>query len=448
MNTLWKCVKIATVCGLIALFGVAGMARLSVAEEPVKLTWWHLWGGSRAPLIDKLIADYKKAHPNVEIEVTFTPPNELNTKVMQAAGTGTLPDVVEIHSGWYVNLDPANTLLNLDEHLKKENIVLEDILMEAEAKRSYYEGSVYSLPNVNAGGQGFFFYNTGLMEKAGLDPAKDLPKNWDELIQVSKTLVEKLNPGNQLDVIAWNPWQDTGQPMVTVYSYGAGHPIVSDDGKTSLLDTPEVIETAAKFDQYIEEVYGKFGGYKALIEWASRTIGAETGAAQVQPFVKEAQVFYISGSWTIGQVESGNKEMKFGLMPIPGFTKQHGATAKDGWSYAINKNSKNIEAAWEFLKFITLDPAGNGEFCKAQNRPCPMVAVNSDPYYQAMGDRWTAIIETMNMDIIPATDVYQNTLIPWFRDVPSRRVAGEEIGDIMKDIHAMFQDYLNDVYSK
>jgi ABC-type glycerol-3-phosphate transport system substrate-binding protein len=322
------------------------------------------------------------------------------------------------------------------------------MLMEAEAKRSYYQGAVYSLPNVNAGGQGFFFYNKGLMEKAGLDPAKDVPKNWDELIKVSKILVEKLNPGNQLDVLAWYPWQDTGQPMVTVYSYGAGHPIVSPDGKKSLLNTPGVLETAKKFDQYVDEVYGKFGGYKALIEWASRTIGAETGAAQVQPFVKEAQVFYISGSWTIGQVESGNKTMKFGLGPIPGFTRQHGATAKDGWSYAINKNSKNKEAAWEFLKFITIDPAGNGEFCKAQNRPCPIAAVNQDPHYQVMGEMWPNMIATMNLDVIPDTDVYQNTLIPWFRDVPSRRIAGQTIDAIMEEIHATFQDYLDDLYTK
>ena len=448
MKILGKCVKIALICGLITLFGVVGSARLSAAADPVKLTWWHLWGGSRTELIDKLVAEYKKIHPEVEFEITFTPPNELNNKIMQAAGTGTLPDIFTIHSGWYVNLEPENTLLNLDAYLKKENIVLEDMLMEAEAKRSYYNGAVYSLPNVNAGGQGFFFYNTGLMEKAGLDPIKDLPKNWDELIQVSKTLVEKLNPGKQLDVIAWYPWQDTGQPMVTVYSYGAGQAIVSEDAKTSLLDTPEIIATAQKFDEYVEAVYGKFGGYQALIEWASRTIGAETGAAQVQPFVKEAQVFYVSGSWTIGQVESGNQAMKFGLMPIPGFTKQHGATAKDGWSYAINKQTKQADAAWEFLKFITLDPAGNGEFCKAQNRPCPLIAVNQDPHYQVMGDRWTAIIDTMNLDVIPATDVYQNTTIPWFRDVPARRVAGEEIADIMKDIHLMFQDYLNDLYSK
>lgn len=442
MKTLGK------VVGLCVVFAfLVGMFAVPEADA-AKLTWWHLWGGSREELITKLVEEYQKAHPDVEFEVTFTPPNELQKKVMQAAGTGTLPDVVEIHSGWYSLLSPEDTLLNLDPYIEKDGIVLADILVDAEAKRSYYEGSVYSLPNVNAGGQGLFFYNKDLMEQAGLDPVADAPTNWDEFTAVSKTLVEKLNPGDQLDVIAWDPNQMAGQPALVVFSYGAGYPTVSDDGKTSLLNTPEVIETAKKFDQYIEEVYGKYGGYKAILEWNSRVAGADTGAAQVQAFVKAAQVFYVSGSWTIGQVQSGNPDMDFGILPVPGFNGQHGGTAKNGWSYAISKTSKNADAAWEFLKFITIDPAGNGEFCKAQNRPSPITSVNEDAHYtEAMGDMWTNLVASMNMDIVPAApDIYQDTVKPWLRDFPARRAAGESVEEIMEDIHATFQDFLDDVH--
>jgi ABC-type glycerol-3-phosphate transport system substrate-binding protein len=284
------------------------------------------------------------------------------------------------------------------------------------------------------------------MEKAGLDPVKDAPTNWDEFTEVSKILVEKLNTGDQLDIIAWDPNQMAGQPSVLVFSYGAGYPTVTDDGKESLLNRPEVVETAKKFDQYIEEVYGKFGGYKAILEWNSRVAGVDTGEAQVGAFIKEAQVFYVSGSWTIGQVKSGNPDVDFGILPVPGFQGQHGATAKHGWSYAISKNTKDKDAAWEFLKFITIDPAGNGEFCKAQNRPCPIAAVNEDPHYQAMGDMWANLVVSMNKDIVPPTDIYMDTVKPWLRDIPARRVAGESVEDIMEDIHQMFQDYLNDLY--
>ena len=444
MSTTMKGFKGLAVCMLIVL--LAGVLVAPTAQAKTKLTWWHLWGGSRAELIDKLVADYQKTHPDVEFEITFTPPNELQKKVMQAAGTGTLPGVVEIHTGWYPMLQPQVTLLPLNDYLKQDGIVLEDILVEAEAKRSYYNDTVYSLPNVNAGAQGLFFYNKGLLEQVGLDPEQDAPTNWEEFTQVSKTLVEKLNTGDQLEVIAWDPHQMAGQPAIVVFSWGAGHPTVSDNGKTSLLNTPGVIETAQKFDQYIEEVYGKFGGYQAILEWNSRVAGADTGAAQVQAFIKEKQAFYVSGSWTIGQVKSGNPDMSFGILPVPGFTGQHGGTAKHGWSYAISKQTDNADAAWEFLKFITIDPAGNGEFCKAQNRPSPIISVNNDPHYQEVGDMWNNLVASMNQDIVPPTDINQDILKPWLRDIPARRVAGESIEAIMEDVHLMYQDFLDDLY--
>lgn len=424
-----------------------GSAGSADADGPITLTYWHLWGGSRTELIDQLIADYTAMNPDVTIEATFTPPNELQKKVVQAAGTGTLPDVVQIHSGWYDALMPEMTLTNLDDYLKADKIVIEDILVAAEAERSYYNGSVYSLPNVNAGAQGLFFYNKDLMVKAGLDPVADAPTDWDSFLMVSKTLVEELND-DQLNVIAWDPYQMAGQPATIIFSYGAGTPTVSDDGKTSNMDDPAVLATAKAFEEYVDTVYGKFGGYKAILEWNSRIAGADTGAAQVQAFINEGQAFYVSGSWTIGQVKSGNADMDFGIIPVPGFNGPHGGTAKNGWSYSVSGSSKQKQAAYEFLKFITIAEEGNGAFCIAQGRPCPISAVNEDPSFTAMGDMWTNLVASMNTDIVPvAPDIHQDALKPWLRDVPNRRIAGESIEDIYASIHAQYQDYLDDLYN-
>ena len=416
------------------------------ADETVTLTWWHLWGGSREPLIDELVAKYQAMHPNVKFDVTFTPPNELQTKVIQAAGTGTLPDIVQIHSGWYDALQPETTLTNLDEFLSGDNIVIEDILVAAEALRSYYDRSVYSLPNVTAGAQGLFFYNMDLMEAAGLDPVSDAPTDWDSFVEVSKTLVDNLNE-DRLDIIAWDPYQMAGQPFPIVFSYGVGYPTVSADGRTSLINSDGVLETARKFEEYVDEVYGRFGGYRALIDWSSRVAGLDTGEAQVTAFINEGQVFYVAGSWTIGQVNSGNPDMNFSIVPVPGFEGQHGATAKNGWSYAVSNESKNKAAAFEFLKFITIDAEGNGEFCIAQGRPSPILSVNEDEAFANLGQMWTNLVTSMSLDIVPeAPDIHQDVLKPLMRDVPNRRVAGQSIEAIYQEIHEQYQDYLNDIY--
>ncbi|MDC7240866.1 MAG: extracellular solute-binding protein, partial [Spirochaetales bacterium] len=307
---------------------------------------------------------------------------------------------------------------------------------------------LYSLPNVNAGAQGLFFYNKDLMRQAGLDPIKDAPKNWAEFTEVSRILVDKLNTGKELDVIAWDPNQMAGQPSVIVFSYGAGYPTVSNDTKIALLDTPGVMKTAQAFDDYMENIYGSYGGYRGVMEWNSRVAGADTGAAQVQAFINGNQVFYVSGSWTIGQVKSGNPDMDFGILPVPGFEVQHGGTAKNGWSYAISKSSKHKDAAWDFLKFITLEAEGNGEFCIAQGRPSPIISVNKDSRFltESGPEIWSNLVQSMNMDIVPeALDIHQDTLKPWLRDIPSRRIAGESIDSIMLDINDRYQDYLDDI---
>lgn len=190
-----------------------------------------------------------------------------------------------------------------------------------------------------AGAQGLSFYSKGLMKKAGLDPEKDAPKNWDEFVRVSKTLIKALNQPGKLDVIVWDPWMHVGRNMIQVYSHMAGAPTVSADSKTSLFNTPGVLDTARKFDQHISEVYGPYGGHKAIIAWSSRVAGVDYGAAQVQAFTKEAQVFHVSGSWTIGQVQAANPKLQMGLLPIPRSKGQHGAAPKHGWSYAINKKT-------------------------------------------------------------------------------------------------------------
>ncbi len=335
---------------ILALAILAAPLRLAAAggEEaaaetgPIKMSFWHLWGGSRAELMDDLAKKFKASHQNVELDVTFTPPNDLQTKVVQAAGTGTLPDVFEMHSGWYDNLQPADTMLKLDPFLAAEKIDIKAILLEPEWKRSYYDNAVYSLPNVLAGAQGLLFYNKGLMRKAGLDAEKDAPKNWDEFLRVSKVLIKALNQPGKLDVIVWDPWMHVGQNMIQVYSHMAGSPTVSADGRTSLFNTPGVLDTARKFDQYITEVYGPYGGYKALIEWSSRVAGVDYGAAQVQAFIKEAQVFYVSGSWTIGQVQAGNPKLDMGLLPIP---RIQGTARRGGQARLVLRHQQEDEGS-------------------------------------------------------------------------------------------------------
>lgn len=443
--------KLTVIMGLISLslcsITAAGQQDNSGENGQITLQFWHLWGGTRTELLDELVQRYELDHPNVRIEPTFTASNNLKTKIVQAAGTGTLPDVFSIKSNWMKEVNGSDSLLPLDELLAESNLDINSILLENEAKRSYWNGSILSLPNVTAGGKGLFFYNKDLMRKAGLDPNRDTPANFEEFTQISKHIVNALNTNGNLEVIAWDPWQMAGPPSIIVYAYGAGLKTVSDDGSQSLYDTAEIVSVAKAFDTYVEEVYGDFGGYKALVDWYARVAGVETGSAQVGGFVQGNQVFYVSGSWTISQVKSGDPNLDFGILPVPGLNGLHGSISEHGWSYAVSAKTKNRKAAFEFLTYITLDRNGNGWFCKEQLRPCPIMSVNNDPAYQQLGELWDNIVMSMLSDIFPkSSSVHEDTVKPWLRDFPNRRIAGQTVEQIMTDVDDQYQSFLDDLY--
>jgi multiple sugar transport system substrate-binding protein len=428
----------------LALFAGGQQEGEAVATEQVSLTYWHLWGGSRSPLVDQLIERFNQKHPEIEIEQSFTAPFDLGPKVFAAAGTNTLPDVFNLSSDWYLNLRPEKTMVNLEPLLEKEKISIENILVPAEAKRCYYDGSVYSLPNVTAGAQFILFYNRKLLQRAGISD-QGLPSNWKEFTTASKKIVNALNSTNQLEVVPWNPVPDYWTVVGLVVGNGAQ--VVSNDSKTAMLNTPGAVEVVEAYDDYVEEVFGRYGGYKGLVEWSSRVRGADTGAQQIEPFIKEKQVFYISGSWTVGQVRAGNPDMDLQATPVPGLKGPQGGEVFSGWAYGIGNNTKHPEAAWEFLKFITLDEEGNGEFCKSQKRPCPIASVNKDPAYdQELGELWASICESMNLDM-PTHNYFKTNLWALLFDIPNRRISGQSVSQIMEDINKEYQDFLNDTWS-
>lgn len=430
--------------GALPLFAGGAQESSSAAPQKSSLTFWHLWGGSRGPLVDELVARFNRQHPEIGIEQSFTAPFDLGPKVFAAAGTNTLPDVFNLSSDWYINIRPEKTMVNLDPFLKRDSISIEKVLVQAEAQRCYYNGSVYSLPNVTAGAQFILFYNRKLLRQAGIGGA-DLPADWKEFTAVSKKLVEALNSGAQLEVVPWNPVPDYW--TVVGLAIGNGAQVISEDSKTAMLSSPGVVEVVQAFDDYIDTVFGRYGGYQGLLEWSSRVRGVDTGAQQIEPFIKEKQAFYISGSWAVGQVEAGNPDLDLQAVPVPGLKGPQGGEVFSGWAYGIGRGTKQPEAAWKFLEFITLDPEGNGEFCKAQLRPSPIAAVNQDPVYEKeLGALWASICASMELDM-PTHNYFKTNLWAMLFDIPNRRINGQSVGQIMENLNNEYQDFLDDTWS-
>jgi len=81
--------------GALATAAIAAGAP-ALGAEPVRLSFWYPvdLGGGLAKVVDGLIADFSKAHPDIQVTPTYTGNYDTTLQKIQASKlAGTLPDV-------------------------------------------------------------------------------------------------------------------------------------------------------------------------------------------------------------------------------------------------------------------------------------------------------------------------------------------------------------------
>ncbi len=207
---------------------------LSWAGEPVTLQILSAEGDPNSVAAMKWVAgEFKKTHPNVDVEYQTVSWTDLGQKIVAARAAGRPPDIVHLD-------DFAMSVLS-------EQGVLEPAtdIVNAIGKEDYFpiplravtfQGTVWGVPFSN--GFDMLWYRKDLYEKYGLKP----PKSWEELLQNVKTLHGNLPGVGQMYGIALalnnsNHTNDTVQGFM--WSNGAW---ILDRGGKLALNSPEAIQ--------------------------------------------------------------------------------------------------------------------------------------------------------------------------------------------------------------
>jgi multiple sugar transport system substrate-binding protein len=137
---------------------------------------------------EKLAADYTKVHPNVKINITTMAYGDLFQKLPIALQTGTGPDIFHMHNSYDGLFGPylapyPQDVLPLDQ-LKADFTQIDPHVKD---------GKIYYMDmGVMTSG---IFYNKKMWREAGLTEA-DIPKTWDQFVQVAKKLTQYDSAGN------------------------------------------------------------------------------------------------------------------------------------------------------------------------------------------------------------------------------------------------------------
>lgn len=315
----------------------AAKSEASKGDVTLRVSWWG--GDERHNLTLEAIKAFEAKNPEIKIVPEYSGWQGHVEKITTQIVGNTAPDVMQVNWDWLFtfskNGDGFYDLNKVKDILQTENYPAE--LLSA----TTINGKLNAIPQGVTGK--VFYYNQTAYEKAGLE----LPKSFAEIKNSAKVLKEKLGAGHyamDLDqyaaflLILYKLEQETGKGFIngSQVSYSVdelenGFKFYTDLVKEGVVPSIAVRAGAGNvpLDQHPSWIKGEYDG---TYEWDS--------AAQ---------------KWQ----DSLEKPQKLAVGEYPkDFGPHKSAFSKISMTFAINKNTKNPEAAAKFIHFITTDEEG------------------------------------------------------------------------------------------
>lgn len=364
MNRMCRILILGLICSLFALPVFAGGQQ--GGDEVTTLTFFEtMTSPSRTAVLQSIIDDYMEANPNVVINLISPPYEQADNKLTLMLNTNESLDIIEVRDHTVKQFVNNGKLTDLTPYLATWDEA-GDLLPLAQTAARTVDNTPYLIP------QFFFakalFVRTDILAKHGYD---HMPATMEEMYEMA------------IDITG----REAGQ-------FGFGF-----RGKGSSFKVSDVMILSDVDDIDKDNIYktkdGEFSfnnpaarqalaDYVNLFKAAVPSDGINWGFnEQVNAFISGTTPFLIQDPDTVALVNEQLGEENYTVIPLP--------VGKSGKSYldygfaglSIPSNSKNADAAWDFISYLT-GAEKNAEFCKAYG-PLPIhgASYNSDPYFSS-----------------------------------------------------------------
>ncbi len=323
---------------------MVALAVLSMAK--IKIQFWHAMGGWRIDLIKSMAEEFMKLHPDIEVDVQYTGSyHDTLNKLIAAVKAGNPPHIVQIYDiGTQVMIDggiavPIQDLINKDKSFDLGKFMPQVL--------NYYRvnGKLYSMPFNSS--NPILYYNKTLFKKAGLDPNKP-PRTFEELLEYAKKLTVKDANGNTIQYgITWPLHSWFFEQFMAVQNA----PLVdNNNGRTGR-------PTKAVFDNEAGRRFFRLWYELTKNGWMINTKKEDWDEAN-QYFISQKAAMLITSTSDVAYIAKLAKQHGFELgtafLPRPKNAKSGGVVIGGASLWIIGGHpQKEIQAAWEFVKFLT-----------------------------------------------------------------------------------------------
>ena len=320
----------------VALASLAGCAAGGSSTDSGKVTLTFA-NADPAETWGKVIEGFEKENPDITIKQLNIPYAQYTSTINQRMGQGGGGiDLMVVDAGGAVLDWQSRGYLADISDLKEDAVaaaVSEDMVTAREV-----DGKLYALEPWTT--SQFLYYNSDILAAAGVEPPSSDPTQPWTYEQLTEAAQKVKDAGAAEYPFLFDQWDTYYQLQMVGASAGGGDGI---DAEGNVDFSNEGWQTALTW-------------YHDLFEdgLAPRGITNDKNGALFQT---GKAAFIISGPWGVSVANAG--EISYGVAPAPYFEGGEPATSTDSWSVGISSKSANLEAAKEFLRYMTIDPTGN-----------------------------------------------------------------------------------------
>ncbi|WP_256761084.1 extracellular solute-binding protein [Cohnella sp. WQ 127256] len=390
-----------------------------------KVVFWSMWSNTepQAKVIDEAVADFKSANPKVEVEVKYNG-RDINKLIKPALESGEQIDIFE--------QDPGAALANLKDHVLKLDELLDQQSIGTDGKsvkdsiipsliewvkslsaQAGLEEGYYAIPQQPYAV--LFFYNKALFNKAGIT---GVPTSWEEFLAACEKLKQagiepitfddayrSLFIGGYLGSAMGSDWTDS----------------LVKDKTGDMWKDPMVLQFANDIQNLKQKDY------------FSKKIAGNKYPAGQQYLALGNAAMYLNGTWLPNEIaETAGPDFQWGSFQFPTVPNGNDKGGQQGLTFGaqgllMNKNSKNIPAAFELVKFLVSKKAQEGMATQAVAIPATVDTKWPAPLEEAavafnnakLNMPWGAGIEN-------GADFSSGTVIPVFMELATGKINAEQ----------------------
>jgi multiple sugar transport system substrate-binding protein len=311
--------------------------------EKVTIRVWTHQNDSFNAGYETLAAEYMGMHPEVEIVFeTFDYDTYIQT-LQTALPAKTEADVLQMFGSWVCSYAEGGNLAEMPTSV----ISMDDAkaqLLGAPIGGYICGDKLYGVPQEFNIEYGAVLFNTAIAEEVGATNYMDGWADWDEVIEDGRKMAVVQDGVMTRSGLHFTASDGSATMFHSLYLQFGGQYLT--DGVYTV-NTPEGVQTLELMKRLVEEGLVDPLLYNDEENWVGDSYFAETSAMG------------LIGPWAIPEYSGDYEEVAAATIyqPLPSVGTDPVFAAASGWGLTVSANSKAQDAAWDFVKFVTLDAA-------------------------------------------------------------------------------------------